>query len=161
MCDGTNVNVGKINDTVRRFETFVCHKLHLFLSLLHANLALHRLFQKIDGKTSGPQYNSGMVGKSLETCETLVLRSFTSVPAALPEIDKNDLSADQKYFLDISKASSSGECPPDLTKRSPGTMSHSRWLTTVNRFLCLYFSTAEPSKSIKLLEKYVMNVCMK
>lgn len=161
-CDGTNVNVGKKNGTVRRLETFVGHKLHWFVCLLHTNeLPLRRLFQKIDGKTSGPQQFSGMIGKSLETCETLALTSFTSVPVALPEIDKNDLSADQKYLLDISKAVSSGECPPDLANRSPGTMSHSRWLTTANRILRLYVSTAEPSESFKLLVEYVMKVYVK
>ena len=37
-----------------------------------------------------------MIGKSLEISETLALTSFSSVPVALPEIDKNDLSADKK-----------------------------------------------------------------
>ena len=35
--------------------------------------------------------------KSLETCEALAVTSFSSVPVAVPEIDKNYLSADQKY----------------------------------------------------------------
>ena len=69
-----------------------------------------------------------MIGKSLKTCETLSLTSFTSVPVALPEINKKDLSADQKYLFNILKAVSSRECPLELAKRSPGTMFHSRWL---------------------------------
>ena len=83
------------NGTVRRFETFVSHKFHSFVCLLHTNDLIHRrLFQKIDGKISGLQQFSGMIGKSLETCETFGLTSFTSIPVALPEIGKNDLSAD-------------------------------------------------------------------
>ena len=58
-CGGTNVNVGKKNDTVRRFETFFGHKLHWFVCLLQTNdLPLSRLFQKNDGKSSGPQHFS-------------------------------------------------------------------------------------------------------
>ena len=42
------------------------HKLNWFVRLLHTNeLALRRLFQKIDGKTSGPQHFSEMQWKSL------------------------------------------------------------------------------------------------
>ena len=67
----------------------------------------------------------------------------------------------QKYLFDISKAVSTGKCPPNLAKRSPGTVFHSRWLTAANRILRLYFSTAEPSKSVELLEKYVMKVYVK
>ena len=96
------------------------------MPLYTKELPLRRLFQKIDGKTSGSQHFSEMIGESLETCETLALTNFTFIPVALPEIDKNDLTADQKHLLDISKAVSSGECPLDLRKRSPGTMSHSR-----------------------------------
>ena len=57
----------------------------------------------------GPQHFSEIIGKSLETYEILSLTTFTSVPVALPEIDKFDLSANQNYLLDISKAVSSGE----------------------------------------------------
>ena len=96
------------------------------MPLYTKELPLRRLFQKIDGKTSGSQHFSEMIGESLETCETLALTSFTFVPVALPEIDKNDLSADQKYLLDISKTVSSGACPADLANRSPGIMFHSR-----------------------------------
>ena len=89
------------------------------------------------------------------------MTSYTSVPIALPEMDKKDLSTDQKYLLYISKAVLSLECLPDLANRGPGTMSHSRWLTTANSILRLYVSTAEASESVKLLEEYVMKVYVK
>src|SRR5207253_1076375 len=73
-------------------------------------------------------------------------------------IDRTDLSSDQKYLLDISRAVSSGECPPDLAYRSPGKMAHSRWLTTANRILRLYVSTAEPPDDLKVLAEYVIKV---
>ena len=93
--DGTNFNVGKKNGAVRRLKAFVGHKLHWFVCLLNTNeLPLRHLFQKINGKTSGPQHFSGIIEKFFETCETLALTSLTSVPVALPEIVKNDLSAD-------------------------------------------------------------------
>ena len=40
-------------------------------------------------------------------------------------------------------------------------MSHSRWLTTANRILRLYVSTAEPLEFVKLLEEHVMKVHVK
>ena len=92
------------NGTIRRLETFVGHKLNWFVRLLHTNeLALRCLFQKIKGKTTGPQHFSGMIGKYLKTCKTVAMTSFTSVPVTLPEIHKNYLSVDQKYLLDIPK----------------------------------------------------------
>lgn len=158
-CDGTNVNTGQKNGIIRRLETFVGHKLHWFVCLLHTNeLPLRHLFQKIDGKTSGPQHFSGRIGKSLETCETLPVTSFVPIPVALPEISKKDLSTDQKYLLDISQAVSSGVCTPNLANKSPGKMAHSRWLTTANRILRLYVSTAEPSSDLKLLVEFVIKV---
>ena len=94
---------------------------------MHINeLPLRCIFQEIDRKISGPQEFYGMMGKSLETCETFALTSFTSAPVALLENDKIDLSEDQKYLLGISKSESSGERPLDLANRSPDTMSHFR-----------------------------------
>ena len=48
--------------------------------------------------------------------------------------------------------------PLALSKREPGTMSHSRWLTTANRLLRLYVATADPSDSLKTLVRYVVTV---
>ena len=48
-----------------------------------------------------------------------------------------------------------------MPKRSLKTMSHSRWLTTVDRNLRLHVSTAEPSESVKFLEEYVMKMYVK
>ncbi|KAI5694093.1 hypothetical protein M8J75_010588 [Diaphorina citri] len=158
-CDGTNVNTGKNNGIIRRLELFVGHKLHWFVCLLHANeLPLRHLFQKIDGKTTGPQHYAGIIGKALETCETLPLIEFDPIPTTLPLIDKKDLSSDQQYLLDITLAISTGDFPTTLSNRSPGKMAHSRWLTTANRILRLYASTENPSAELKLLAEYVTKV---
>lgn len=40
----------------------------------------------------------------------------------------------------------------------PGTLIHSRFLTTTNAIMRLYISTKNPSKKLKLLVKFVMTV---
>lgn len=88
--------------------------MHWFVCLLHANeLPLRHLFQKIDGKTTGPQNYGGEIGKALETCESLPIVAFEPIEigSLLPIIDKKDLSSDQQYLLDICHAISSGSFP--------------------------------------------------
>lgn len=82
------------------------------MCLLHANeLPLRHLFQKIDGKTAGPQQYSGAIGRAMETCETMPTVEFEPIPTTLPLIDKTDLSSDQQYLLDICRAISAGTIP--------------------------------------------------
>ncbi|GBN78737.1 hypothetical protein AVEN_129489-1 [Araneus ventricosus] len=50
------------------------------------------------------------------------------------------------------------ELPLDLVIRSPGTLSHSRWLTTANRVLRLYVSFPAPSLKLKQIAEFVMKV---
>ncbi|KAF8774155.1 hypothetical protein HNY73_016737 [Argiope bruennichi] len=64
--------------------------------------------------------------------------------------NKNDLSTDQKYLLDMCIAVSSGNCSLDLSLRNPGKLARSRWLTLANRFLRLYVTTE------KTLSKYIV-----
>jgi hypothetical protein len=158
-CDGTNVNTGNKNGIISQLELFVGHKLHWFVCLLHVNeLPLRHLFQAVDGKTSGPNGFSGPIGKALPTCETLDVIKYVPIRAALPEIDANDLSSDQKYLYDICRAVSSGVFPVELANRTPGKMAHSRWVTTANRILRLYVATIEPLADLRLLAEFIMRV---
>lgn len=69
-----------------------------------------------------------------------------------------DLSTDQMYLLQICQAVKSGVCPAELARKSPGNISHARWLTTANRILRLYITESKPSKNLTKLAKYVVLV---
>lgn len=75
----------------------------------------------------------------------------------LPEMAK-DLSTDQQYLYKIVSAVISGEFPEDLGNKSPGKLSHARWITRANRILRLYVSTEEPSENLKTLATFVVKV---
>ncbi|GBM90093.1 hypothetical protein AVEN_150014-1, partial [Araneus ventricosus] len=49
--------------------------------------------------------------------------------------NRNLLSKDQQYLLDVSNAITLGQCPEDLANRDPGRLLHSSCLTAVNRVL--------------------------
>jgi len=46
----------------------------------------------------------------------------------------------------------------ELSRRDPGALSHSRWLTAANRILRLYVATEKPSPNLKTLATYIMKV---
>ncbi|GBN13496.1 hypothetical protein AVEN_134358-1 [Araneus ventricosus] len=51
-----------------------------------------------------------------------------------------------------------GNCSDELATRSPGTLSHSRWLATANRVLRLYVSSLAYSLNLKQIAEFVINV---
>ena len=158
-CDGTNVNTGKNGGVIRLLEVEFNKPLQWLICQLHCNeLPLRHLLESLDGPTSGPRAFSGPIGKALSRCEQLPISEFEKIEVNLPEVNINELSTDQKYLWEITTAVSSGYCPLDLSKREPGTMNHSRWLTTANRLLRLYVATADPSDSLKTLARYVVTV---
>ncbi|KAF8785182.1 hypothetical protein HNY73_010756 [Argiope bruennichi] len=66
---------------------------------------------KNDGKTEGPNEFKGEIGQQLENCASLPVITFLPIENNLPLLeDKNDLSTDQKYLLDMCIAASSGNC---------------------------------------------------
>ena len=158
-CDGTAVNTGPKGGVMRLLEMKAERPMHWFVCLLHANeLPLRHLVKKLDGKTSGPKGFSGEVGKELELCDEKAVVRFEPITAELPVVDRSVLSTDQKYMLDIHQAVVSGECSPELARRSPGKMAHSRWLTTANRLMRLYVSKSRPSHNLGMIVNYVVKV---
>uniref|UniRef100_A0A8D8THB2 Uncharacterized protein n=1 Tax=Cacopsylla melanoneura TaxID=428564 RepID=A0A8D8THB2_9HEMI len=161
-CDGTAVNTGSKGGVIHRLELHLGKALQWNICLLHANeLPLRHLFHHLDGQTSGPKTYSGNIGKLLVTCETMFPVSYVVIPLPADTVlptNEDDLSTDQKYLLRIMKAVSSGTCSEDLAKTKPGSMSHSRWLTTANRILRLYIATENPSANIQTLANFIMNV---
>ncbi|KAG7170172.1 hypothetical protein Hamer_G012424 [Homarus americanus] len=130
------------------------------ICLLHGNeLSLRHLIQELDGKTTGPMGFTGPVGKQLNNCEKLQITEFDAIPSPDTDIDDAELSTDQKYLLGIYySAVSRGSCSSALAARNQGKMAHSRWLTTANRFLCLYVSTSEPSSTFNEIVRFIMTV---
>ena len=160
-CDGTPVNTGVHNGAIRQMELKLQHPLQWFICQMHANeLILRHLFEYYDGRKTGPIAFSGPISKAIITCENLPIVNFEPLQAdaSLPEIESKDLSADQQYLLEISKAVASGRCSEDLANKKPGPISHSRWLTTANRLLRLYIATSTPSKKLKNLANLIIKV---
>ena len=93
-------------------------------------------------------------------CETLPVVKFTPIVSEteLPEIDPKILSKDQRYLLEMTKAVMSGNCPDDLAKRNPGTICHSRWLTTANHLLRAYISKKKRNKELTTLVKFIVKI---
>ena len=158
-CDGTNVNVGKYGGIIRMLEKRLNRPLQWIICLLHMNeLPFRHLFEYIDGSTSGPQTFAGTIGKELENCEKRPITQFQLISTNMPELSAKDISTDQKYLYKIVVAISTGIFPSDLENKSPGKMSHARWLTRANRILRLYVSVDAPSVNLITLATYIVKV---
>lgn len=141
-------------------EKEIGRPLQWLICLFHGNeLPLRHLFCHLDGKTKGPNEFKGEIGQQLENCANLPVVTFLPIENNLPLLEnKNDLSTDQKYLLDMCIAVSSGNCTLDLSLRNPGKIAHSRWLTLANRVLRLYVATENPTENLKTLAEYIVKV---
>ena len=160
-CDGTATNTGSTNGIISLLEKEMGRPLQWIVCLFHGNeLPFRHLCRFLSGKTTGPARYAGDIGDKIGNCEELPLVNFKPIQGYLPEILMvlKDLSTDQKYLLEICQAISSGICSPDLAKRNPGKLCHSRWLTTANRILRLYIGSENPSEELYILTEYVMKV---
>lgn len=158
-CDGTNINTGKRGGVITLLEQRLQRPLQWLICQLHANeLPLRHLINHLDGNTCGPGAFAGPIGKQLINCENMDVVCFEAIDADIPVILKTDLSTEQKYLYEICIAVSSGACPTALSKRNPGKMVHSRWLTTANRILRLYVSCSKPCENLKILVLFIMKV---
>lgn len=158
-CDGTNTNVGNKNGVITKLERNLKRPLQWFVCMLHANeLPLRHLLQHLDGETTGPRAFGGSIGKSLSSCEKLPIVEFSKINGELPVISEAELSTDQKYLYDMCVAVNTGNCSFVLSKRDPGKIVHSRWLTTANRILRLYVATSEPNQNLMTLATFIIKV---
>lgn len=158
-CDGTAVNTGHKGGALKLIEERLDKPVHWFICLLHGNeLPLRHLFEKLDGKTSGPNSFTGPIGKQLKYCETLTVKEFTLIKVDLPDMDFCDLSTDQKYLYEMHQSISSGSVSEALASRQPGNISHARWVTTANRILRLYVGTDNPTDKLRTLVEFIMKV---
>lgn len=156
-CDGTVVNTGNVGGVICRIEKELGR--HLHWCQLHSNeLPLRHIIEHSDGTTSGPRGISGLISKSLATCEKLPVIEYYPIECELPDVDGQQLSTDQKISFRYIKAVSSEEFPVSLATRNPGKLSHARWLTTANRVLRFYVSTTNPSENLREISTFVIKV---
>ncbi|KAE8737193.1 hypothetical protein FOCC_FOCC017345 [Frankliniella occidentalis] len=151
-CDGCGTNTGWRGGAIRLMEETLGRPLQWHVCLLHANeLPLRHVMETFDGPTGGPNTWSGPLGQQMKNCLELPVVRFQPIPLELPDpdLDSAILSKDQRYTLDMARAISAGECPPELAARNPGTVNHSRWGTTANRLMRLYVGTKRPSAALK------------
>ena len=76
---------------------------------------------------------------------------FDPIEVVLPIVILEELSTDLQYLWEMCEAVSKGKCSPALSKRNPGALNHSRWITTANRVLRLFVECEEPSIKLKHL----------
>ncbi|GBN12255.1 hypothetical protein AVEN_245732-1 [Araneus ventricosus] len=89
------------------------------MCILHFNeLPFRHIFQHIDGQTAGPKSFSGPIEQQLTCYEKLPVVDCEPIDCSIPDIDRNLLSKDQQYLLDISNAITLGHCPEDLANRT-------------------------------------------
>jgi len=158
-CDGTSTNTGWKNGAIKHIETRLERPVHRVICLLHFNeLPLRHLVETLDGKTTGPESFCGPLGKQLASCQSLPVVAFKRIECHIPQVDPEILSKDQRYLHDIAVAIAAGYCSLDLANRDPGPISHSRWLTTANRFLRLYVSSETPTENLSNIVTYIMTV---
>lgn len=159
-CDGCNTNTGWESGALVRLERKLGRPLQWFVCLLHFDeLPLRSLITKHDGRTTGPDTFSGIIGKRVQGCEELPIVGFNRIEFRcnvknLADI-ANSLSTDQRYLFNICNAISNGDCSR-LAEHKPGKVGHARWITMASRICRLYVSTPRPSDYLIILVKYVL-----
>src|SRR6218665_3545381 len=101
---------------------------------MRMKLPLRHLVQHLHGATSGTRALSGPIGKGIVMREKLPVVGFDKIESDFPTVALTD----QQFLWDISNAVVTGQCSVNLSRKDPGKLNHSRWLTTANRILRLY-----------------------
>uniref|UniRef100_UPI00358F4A34 uncharacterized protein n=1 Tax=Myxine glutinosa TaxID=7769 RepID=UPI00358F4A34 len=150
-------------------EVKLCRKLIWLVCTLHTNeLPLRHLIIALDGKTLSNNKWTGNIGKMLDTATELEIDpSFTKLSIGEPLISLSDnvltdLSTDQAYGYKITQAIRTGELPTDLALLEIGPVSHSRWLTTANRFCRIWVSKhgvkGKTLNNLRLIVEYIVGM---
>ena len=85
---------------------------------------------------------AGEISKRLDNATELEIDdSFAKLSIGEPLLQlSDDVAKDQAYGYRITQAINTLELPADLALLKIGPLSHSRWLTTANRFCRIYVS---------------------
>ena len=161
--DSTNVNTGWKGGSIHFLEVGLGRRVVWIICLLHTNeLPLRHLIIELDGPTASGDKFMGPLGQALDQVEDMLYNSKFKVIKAGPDFPDlsqeviDDLSTDQQYGYRMILAIGTGSVPKDLFLLAIGNVSHSRWLTTANRFLKMWVSLHTfKGKNLKNLESIV------
>jgi hypothetical protein len=104
-------------------------------------------------------FDESTVGSNSFSGPIVIFSRFAAIQSSLLEnIGELDLSKDQKYLYDICDAVDFGFVSQDLANLKPRPVVHTRRLTTACRILRLYVGTTRPTKNLKILVKFILNV---
>jgi hypothetical protein len=162
-CDAANTNTGWKAGTNVLVQQALNRPIMWVVCQLHQNeLPLRHLLQQLDGTTQGPKSFSGPIGRQAASCTEREIVAFQPIPlyggTEIPDFDSALLSTDQAYLFEAWKALVSGDWSSALANRDPGTMCHSRWLTTASRIMRSYASDTHPSPEFVHITTFVVNV---
>ena len=171
-CDGTSNNTGWKEGSMAHIENELGWPCQRIVCLLHhCELPLRKMFEVVDGQTTGPNTFCGPIGKmisanvweeALVEFEPLGIDGFTNLDSEVTE----KLSSDAKYLYKLCKIVNDGvdEHNHDFLFNKIGPLCHSRWLTLASRVLRKYISMGNQctlNKKIRLLAKYIVGVYWK
>jgi len=162
--DGTASMTGAKKGAIRCLEELLQRPLQWAICLLHCNeLPLRHIFKTLDGTTKSPSSFSGPIGKELSGSVTeWDVVKFKPIPNSdfpvLPPLLLDSLSTDQFYAYNICWEIIQGNNETDIQFLEIGELCHSRWLTLGCRLLRKYISEKKPSKNLKILAEYCIQV---
>ena len=180
-CDGTSNNTGWKNGSMAHLEQQLGRPCQRIVCLLHhCELPFRKLFEALDGQTSGPNSFCGPIGQMASTnVWEMSPLSFepihiNDIPDLTPEVLEK-LSTDARYLYDMcnlvnygtgnTKTSIYGtNVGMDILHKKIGPLCHSRWLTLASRILRMYVAMDSKSplySKVQLLAKYIVGVYWK
>ena len=91
------------DSVIRLLEEALKRPFYWFACMVNANeLPLRLLLAKLDGKTVGPMRFAKPIGKSLASCEILVIVKFEPTASYILAIEPSNLNTDQMYLYKVS-----------------------------------------------------------
>ena len=160
--DNTAANTGWRNGAFRAIEVKLDKPMQRNTCIIHLfELPLGKLFEFHDGPTTGPESWSGPIGKKIVgKVEVEPLVDFDPIPnpnfPAIATDVVNNLTPDQKYFVQICQGVMSGVISQDLRDSLPGVATAVRFLTTASRIIRVYVSTESPSIQLIRMVNYIV-----
>ena len=145
--DSTNFDTGYKGGTILLVEEGLGRRVSWLICQLHTNeLPLRHLINDLDGPTASNNTFTGPLGKALSDVESLEynpkfkpIKDGPDIPGLSQDVI-DDLSTDQQYSYRMVVALMEDSVPMDLFLLAVGKVTHSRWLTTANRFMKIWVS---------------------
>ena len=107
--------------------------------------------------TVGPLGTSGEIGSKLQNFQLTKFEKFVKVETFVPVTDRQILKHknDDLELYNYNQFVATGHIDPKYEYRQPTPMHMARWKTPMTRVLNLYVREKKPSKSLKIMVKFV------